>query len=135
MSDAPVPLHAPDAAPEFEDRAGPAFRAGRRLPSGSGMADEPIRRRVVIANPLGLHLRPAMAFAQLAQGYESRVRVRYEDKEADGKSQLDLILLVVMPGGEVDVEVSGRDAAEAMAALVRVLAAQDAEGLAPPPKG
>jgi phosphotransferase system HPr (HPr) family protein len=82
----------------------------------------PIRRTVTVANPLGLHMRPATAFAQLARAYRSAVTVWNGDRRADGKSSLDLILLVALPGCELVLEVNGDDATDAADPLARLLA-------------
>lgn len=85
--------------------------------SGNG----PIRRTVVVANPHGLHMRPATAFATLARQFASRVCVWNGTNKADGKSSLDLILLVALPGAELVLELDGPDAAIACDKLAEQL--------------
>lgn len=82
----------------------------------------PVRRTVVIANPNGLHMRPATVFAQIAQKFEADVTVFNGSKKADGKSSLDLILLTAMPGVELLIEAHGDDASEAIEQLSQILA-------------
>jgi phosphotransferase system HPr (HPr) family protein len=82
----------------------------------------PLKRTVVVANPMGLHMRPATAFAQLARSFGSKVTVWNGSARADGKSSLDLILLVAMPGSELVLEVEGDDAPDAIEQLAEVLA-------------
>ena len=82
----------------------------------------PLRQSVTVCNPLGLHMRPATVFAQAARGFRSAVTVLNGDKRADGKSSLDLILLVAEPGVELVLEVDGEDAADALAKLAALLA-------------
>lgn len=82
----------------------------------------PIRRRVTVANPLGLHMRPATAFAQTARTFRAAVTVWNGDRRADGKSSLDLILLVALPGAELVLEVDGDDAPDAAEPLAALLA-------------
>jgi len=43
------------------------------------------------------------------------------DRRADGKSSLDLILLVALPGAELVLEVDGDDAADAIGPLADLL--------------
>lgn len=76
----------------------------------------------MVANPMGLHMRPATAFAQLARSFACSVTVRNGPAQADGKSSLDLILLVAMPGAVLELEVEGEDAAAAVESLAAVLA-------------
>ena len=86
----------------------------------------PLRRSVVVNNPNGLHMRPATRFAQQARVIPQRVTVFHGEKRADGKSSLDLLMLIAMPGAELWVEVDGddgSDAAEAIRALCDILAA------------
>ncbi len=82
----------------------------------------PYRRTVVVANPSGLHMRPAAAFQQLAIKFESNVLVTNGVHRANGKSVTDLILLVALPGTELTVEVDGPDAAAAIDPLAAALA-------------
>lgn len=86
----------------------------------------PLRRSVVVNNPNGLHMRPATRFAQQARVIPQRVTVFHGEKRADGKSSLDLLMLIAMPGAELWVELDGddsSDAAEAIRALCDILAA------------
>ena len=86
----------------------------------------PLRRSVVVNNPNGLHMRPATRFAQQARVIPQRVTVFHGEKRADGKSSLDLLMLIAMPGAELWVELDGddsSDAAEAIRALCEILAA------------
>lgn len=82
----------------------------------------PIRRSVTVVNPLGLHMRPATAFAQAARAFQSSITVWNGDRRADGKSSLDLILLVALPGAELVLEIDGDDAGTAVDPLCEILA-------------
>lgn len=82
------------------------------------MESQTRQQTVIITNPEGLHMRLAMAFATLAASYQSEVSVALGPKQANGKSLLDLITLAAMPGSELKVMATGKDADEALAALV-----------------
>ena len=84
-------------------------------------ANGAMRKTVAVANPNGLHMRPATLFAQAARGFRSVVTVWNGDRRADGKSSLDLILLVALPGAELVLEVDGDDSAEAIGPLADLL--------------
>lgn len=84
-------------------------------------ATGPIRTTVMVANPFGLHMRPATAFAQMARAYRSNISVWNGDKRADGKSSLDLILLIAEHGTELVLEIEGDDAPEAVGPLSELL--------------
>jgi phosphotransferase system HPr (HPr) family protein len=83
-----------------------------------------LRRSVVVTNPEGFHLRPVTAFAQRAREFRSDVAIVRGDRRANGKSPMEMLVNVLVPQGtELVVEVSGEDAAEALAALTSLLAA------------
>lgn len=90
-----------------------------------------LRQTVVIANPQGLHLRPAMAFARLAQQFDAAVKVVKGNHCVNGKSLIDLLLLAAEQGTELILEVDGADARKAMPALTEILAAPSPESLGP----
>lgn len=93
----------------------------------NGAAEGPLRRTVLVVNPLGLHLRVADRFSRTAKQFASAVTVWNGEARANGKSISDLIMLVVMPGAEVVVEVDGADAAAALDPLAEILAAPSGE--------
>lgn len=104
----------------------------------AGPPGEPVRRSVRMANPQGLHMRPAAAFAQRAREFSAEVTVWYNNQGVNGKSWVDIMLLAVSPNAEVVIEARGTDADVAVETLARILGSPDPEGLSPPgisPKG
>jgi phosphocarrier protein HPr len=92
-------------------------------PSVSTPKGGPLRRKVVLTNPSGFHLRPMQAFAELATKYQSAVRVQREAQGAvDGKSIWALMSLAAENGTELTVEVDGPDASDALEKLIELLA-------------
>ncbi len=90
------------------------------------MADsfEPIVREVTIAHKEGMHTRPVMKFVDLAQRFDSNVRVsslRNESEIVNGKSAMELMLLGATCGTTLRIEVQGKDATEAIDALVALV--------------
>jgi phosphocarrier protein len=81
----------------------------------------PVRRVVKVANPQGLHMRPAAAFAELASRFEANIAVSRNQQSVDAKNWMDLLLLAAEGGHEVLIEASGRDANEAVEALANFL--------------
>jgi phosphotransferase system HPr (HPr) family protein len=94
-----------------------------------------LQRTVRITNPQGLHMRPSVAFAELAGRYECQVTVHHEGRSVDGKSPWDLLLLAAMPGTELTIEAAGPDAEEALDALIDLLSRPPEEEPPVPPKG
>jgi phosphotransferase system HPr (HPr) family protein len=86
------------------------------------MNGESLQKTVVITNPQGFHMRPAVKFAQVAGQFQSAVKVTSGDRAADGKSPLEMMANMLLPAGtELTVQVDGPDARAALDALVAVL--------------
>jgi phosphocarrier protein HPr len=79
------------------------------------------RRTLKIRNKLGLHARAAVKFVQLAGQFKSEITVRKDGQDANGKSIMGLLTLVAAFGMEIEVEVQGPDAEQAMAALIALV--------------
>lgn len=84
-----------------------------------------ITRTLLITNKKGLHARASRKLAELALNYEStRISVRKESDEADARSLMDLMMLGAGIGDEVEIEVRGPQAEEAMAAVEALIGAK-----------
>ena len=78
-------------------------------------------RKVQIVNTLGLHARPAAAFAKLASEFESKITVMKDNKVVNGKSILGLMMLVAPKGSELIIRAEGPDEDKAIEALVKLV--------------
>lgn len=88
-----------------------------------------VTRTLQITNKKGLHARASRKLAELALSYEStRISVRREGEEADARSLMDLMMLGAGIGDEVEIEVRGPQAEEAMAAVEILITAKFHEG-------
>jgi phosphocarrier protein HPr len=88
-----------------------------------------ITRTLQIVNKKGLHARASRKLAELALSYEStRISVRREEDEADARSLMDLMMLGAGIGDEVEIEVRGPHAEEAMAAVEALIVSKFDEG-------
>lgn len=76
---------------------------------------------VRLTNDVGLHARPAAIFVRKAAGYESKIRVRRDDREADAASLLQVLKLEAGHGATIIVEAEGEDEEQAVAELVELL--------------
>ena len=93
-----------------------------------------IRQSVVVGNPpMGLHMRPAMAFAKLARTVQGTISLTHGDKKADGRSPMELLMLFAPPGTELILEMDGDDADCILQTLIDILTAVD--GADEPPGG
>jgi phosphocarrier protein len=81
-------------------------------------------RDILIRNKLGLHARPAMQFVDLANQFQSAIRVigmGPEGGEADGKSVMQMIILAAVEGTPLRIEADGEDAQTAVARLAALV--------------
>ena len=79
------------------------------------------RVKVTICNKLGLHARPAMAFADTASQFKSDILVIKGGANYDGKSIMNLMMLAATQGTELEITASGPDADDALAALQKLI--------------
>jgi multiphosphoryl transfer protein len=108
-----------------DDVAEVTFGDGEREGAAEG-APAPAGRTVtsdavIIPNPEGLHARPAAVLASLAQKYESDVRLKRGDDNANAKSVMAIMGLEVLTGHKVQVIARGPDAAQAAEELADAL--------------
>ena len=86
----------------------------------SGAADAAIgtiKRTLAIANKRGLHARAAAKFVRTVGQFEATVRVSFKGQQVSGLSIMGLMMLAAGIGSSIELSCSGRQAAEAMAAL------------------
>ncbi|MCE9593341.1 MAG: HPr family phosphocarrier protein [Planctomycetes bacterium] len=81
-----------------------------------------VLKSVRIVNSAGLHARPCHQLAAAALASQSRVTVRCDDREADGKSILELMTLAAPLGSVLEFEAEGADAEAVVERLSQVVA-------------
>ncbi|MSR53452.1 MAG: HPr family phosphocarrier protein [Gemmataceae bacterium] len=91
--------------------------------------NNPLQAMVVIRNPRGLHMRPAMMIARLAAKYQCTGTLRKQDRKASLRSMTQLMLLAALQGTELELEVTGEDAQVALPILAKAIAANSSEDL------
>jgi phosphocarrier protein FPr len=103
------------------DHVGDAAVASTAGGPDAGVDAEPESTiRIVVANRLGLHARPAARFVTAASGFDARVRVRDLTNgrgPADARSMNAVATLGVAQGHEIEVGASGPGAAAALDAI------------------
>lgn len=72
-------------------------------------------------NREGLHFRPIMQFVDMALKYSSAIQVRHKDREADGRSPMELLMLVATFDSRLVIVAQGADAAPALGALTKLV--------------
>lgn len=97
--------------------------------------------RIGSRDPVGLHLRPAQLFVQIANRFQADIEVIRDSLRVDGKSIFHMMTLAAEPGTELAIEAIGVDAVEATEALAQfvendfdseVLARMTSPGSPPP---
>ena len=76
----------------------------------------------MLTNPQGLHARPAHMFVKLATKFESAIELIKDSERVDGKSILAILTLAAGEGSTLNIEATGRDAEQALDALVELVA-------------
>jgi len=99
------------------------------------MSAEKITRMVVVANPQGLHARPADMIVKTAMRFASKIELVKGTERVDGKSILAILTLAAVAGTRLSIEAEGSDAAAALDALADLFGRQFSEGASFPEGG
>lgn len=75
-----------------------------------------------IVNPLGMHARPAAEFVKLASRFKATIGLRKGELTVNGKSIMGVMMLAAECGSSVHIQTDGADGAEAMDALLALVA-------------
>lgn len=74
-------------------------------------------KQLEIINSLGLHARAAAKLVQLAAGFASQIEITKDDKQANAKSIMKVMMLAAARGSVIEIHIEGDDEVEAMAAI------------------
>ncbi|MBD2802853.1 PTS phosphocarrier protein NPr [Xenorhabdus sp. M] len=78
-----------------------------------------VGQRLEIKNRLGMHARPAMRLYDLVQQFQSQVILRNSSNiQAEASSVIAMLMLDSEQGSYIDVEATGPDEQQALAAIV-----------------
>ena len=80
-----------------------------------------VTKQLVVKNKSGLHARPAALFVQIANRFESRITVKRDDEEVNGKSIMGILMLGAEKGSLIIIEADGEDAQIALEELEKVI--------------
>ncbi len=80
-----------------------------------------LRKTMTVMNKQGLHARPAALFVQVANKFDARITVMYNDEKVNGKSIMGILMLGAEQGTEIIIEADGKDAENAIAELEKVI--------------
>ncbi len=83
-----------------------------------------VSAKVEIVNERGLHARASAKFVKLAGQFDAEVRVTKDDQTVDALSIMGLMMLAAGPGATIEITSQGRQAKEALEALVRLVSSR-----------
>jgi len=68
-----------------------------------------LKHKLIVQNTLGLHARPAGHIVNIASSAQSSVDLLYSEQRVNAKSILNLMMLAIEPGAEVEFIIDGPD--------------------------
>ncbi len=80
-----------------------------------------IEREVMIVNKLGLHARAAAKFVTVASGFASDIHLARSERSVNGKSIMGVMMLAASKGTALTLTADGRDEAQAIEELERLI--------------
>ena len=86
------------------------------------------QREIEIVNKLGLHARASAKLTQLASQFTAEVWIAREGRKVNAKSIMGVMMLAAGIGSTVTIETEGSDEAEAMKAILALIADKFGEG-------
>jgi phosphocarrier protein HPr len=92
------------------------------------MTDAPLVREVEIINKKGLHARATAKFVHCASGFDAEVTITRAGETVGGTSIMGILTLGAGIGTELTLSATGPQAAEALDALVTLIADRFGEG-------
>ncbi|MCF7894902.1 MAG: HPr family phosphocarrier protein [Candidatus Omnitrophica bacterium] len=73
-----------------------------------------LEKQVLIERKHGLHARPATLFVQLANKFNSSIKIKHKKEAIDGKSIIAILSLGLNKGAKIKLIAEGEDAQEAL---------------------
>lgn len=80
-----------------------------------------VSQKIVVENEQGLHMRPASVFTKAMAKFESDINIKFNDSNYNGKSIMNVIAACIKCGSEIEIECSGSDEKEALAAAIDLI--------------
>ncbi len=87
-----------------------------------------LKQTITISNKLGLHARAATKLSNTANKFESHIQIDANGKKVDAKSIISLMLLAATKDTDIQLNINGNDAQQAMVALCELIDNKFGEG-------
>ncbi len=88
-----------------------------------------ISKKLTILNKLGLHARAAAKLVALSNNFNSEIILVKDNKSADARSIMKLLMLSASKGSVLEVKITGKDQEEAMDSIEKLFLNGFDEGL------
>ncbi len=88
-----------------------------------------ISKKLTILNKLGLHARAAAKLVALSNNFKSEIMLVKDNKSADARSIMKLLMLSASKGSVLEVKITGNDQEEAMSSIEKLFLNGFDEGL------
>jgi len=79
-----------------------------------------ISKNLTILNKLGLHARAAAKLVALSNNFKSEIIFVKDNKSADARSIMKLLMLSASKGSVLEVKITGKDQEEAMGSIEKL---------------
>ena len=79
-----------------------------------------ISKNLTILNKLGLHARAAAKLVALSNNFKSEIMLVKDNKSADARSIMKLLMLSASKGSVLEVSITGKDQEEAMDSIEKL---------------
>lgn len=80
-----------------------------------------VSKKLTLVNPQGFHMRPASLFASAMGKYSSKVTIKFNSNEYNGKSLLNIMAACIRCGSEIELVCDGADESEALAEATQLI--------------
>lgn len=84
-----------------------------------------VKKQLIVKNKSGLHARPAALFVQVANKFDSRITVKRDGEEVNGKSIMGILMLGAEKDSIIIIEADGEDAQAALEELEKIIANEE----------
>lgn len=80
-----------------------------------------VSKKLTLVNPQGFHMRPASLFASAMGKYSSKITIKFDGNEYNGKSLLNIMAACIRCGSEIELVCDGADESEALAEATQLI--------------
>ena len=80
-----------------------------------------VSKKLTLVNPQGFHMRPASLLASAMGKYSSKITIKFNGSEYNGKSLLNIMAACIRCGSEIELVCDGADESEALAEATQLI--------------